>query len=74
LKDGFSMLQYSVYLRYCPSRENMEVHINYIKRNLPQEGKVSVMFLTDKQFECIYHFWGVEQVPAPGSPQQLELF
>lgn len=26
-KDGFAMMQYSVYVRHCVSKENMEVHI-----------------------------------------------
>lgn len=26
-KDGFTMMQYSVYVRHCASKENMQVHI-----------------------------------------------
>ena len=31
LEDGFTMLQYSVYIRHTPSRENMEVHEKRVK-------------------------------------------
>ena len=30
-KDGFSMMQFSVYIRHCASRESLEVHIKRIK-------------------------------------------
>ncbi len=26
LRDGFTQMQYSVYARHCPSKENAEVH------------------------------------------------
>lgn len=74
LKDGFTMLQYSVYMRHCTSYESMEVHIKRVESILPPEGKVSIMFLTDKQFEKIKHFWGYEEKEPPNAPHQLELF
>ena len=30
-KDGFSMMQFSVYVRHCPSKENMEVHVKRVR-------------------------------------------
>ncbi|CAG0909178.1 unnamed protein product [Cyprideis torosa] len=30
IQDGFSMFQFSIYLRHCPSKENMNVHIERI--------------------------------------------
>lgn len=74
LKDGFTMLQYSVYIRHCSSWEAMEAHIKKVERVLPKEGKISILPVTDKQFENIRHYWGIEKVDAPGTPKQLELF
>ena len=34
-KDGFSLMQYSVYVRHCASTENMRVHINRVRRSRP---------------------------------------
>ncbi|MCZ7613387.1 MAG: CRISPR-associated endonuclease Cas2 [Ignavibacteriaceae bacterium] len=31
MRDGFSMFQFSIYLRHCPSRENKNVHVKRIK-------------------------------------------
>lgn len=38
IKDGFTLFQFSMYIRHCPSRENAQVHINRVKQNLPQYG------------------------------------
>ena len=50
IDDGFNMFQFSIYLRHCPSRENADVHIKRTKKNLPNEGKVGILCVTDKQF------------------------
>ena len=31
IDDGFSLFQFSMYIRHCPSRENAEVHIKRVK-------------------------------------------
>lgn len=57
-KDGFSIMQFSVYIRHCASRESLEVHIKRIKSILPESGKVSLLSVTDKQYGDIFNFWG----------------
>ena len=74
LKDGFSMLQYSVYARCCPSEENTLVHVNRVERRVPCGGEVRVLLLTDKQFGRMRTFWGKLRKPPPKPPRQLELF
>jgi CRISPR-associated protein Cas2 len=74
LKDGFSMMQYSVYVRHCASSESADVHEKRIYRLLPPLGKVSVLRITDKQFGNIQNFWGKAEVPKEAQPTQLELF
>ncbi len=74
LNDGFSMFQFSIYLRHCPSRENAQVHINRVKNNLPKTGKVCVFHITDKQFEMMEIFHGRKEIPKPQPVQQLQLF
>ena len=74
MADGFTMFQFSIYVRHCASMENATVHIHRVKSFLPEYGKVGIMCITDKQFGNIDLFFGKKpQVPnAPG--QQLELF
>lgn len=74
LQDGFTMLQYSVYVRHCASKESSEVHINHIETFLPEMGQVSILEITDKQYSNIRNYWGTEDKPLPPPPQQLELF
>ena len=42
LQDGFTMFQFSIYVRHCPSRENADVHIRRVKLSLPPFGKVII--------------------------------
>lgn len=74
MKDGFSMLQYSIYTRHCSSRENSEVHKKRVRKSLPPKGEVIIFEVTDKQFGMMEFFKGTETKNAPNTPQQLELF
>ncbi|MCG2462822.1 CRISPR-associated endonuclease Cas2 [Flavobacteriaceae bacterium F89] len=74
LDDGFQMFQFSIYLRFCASRENADVHIRRTKFNLPKQGKVCIMQITDKQFGMIELFHGQKEVEPETPSQQLELF
>ncbi|MBR6287369.1 MAG: CRISPR-associated endonuclease Cas2 [Bacteroidaceae bacterium] len=73
-RDGFTMFQFSIYVRHCASRENMEVHVKRIKSFLPEFGKVGVLTITDKQFGDIQLFYGKKPAPPCSPGQQLELF
>jgi CRISPR-associated protein Cas2 len=74
LANGFAMFQFSMYIRHCQSRENSDVHIRRVKEILPPKGHVGIMCVTDKQFGMMEIFRGREQVDAPQTSQQLELF
>lgn len=72
--DGFTMMQYSVYRRHCPTRDNCEVHIRRVRSILPSGGLVSILCVTDKQYGDIINLWGKREVSTTSSIQQLELF
>jgi len=74
LKSGYTMMQYSVYIRHCASSESADVHERRVNRLLPPLGKVSILRITDKQFGNIMNFWGKVEVPKEPPPAQLELF
>ena len=73
-RDGFTMFQFSIYVRHCTSSENAAVHIKRVKSFLPEFGQIGIMCITDKQFSQIELFYGKkpQDVKTPG--QQLELF
>jgi len=74
IKDGFAMHQFSVYIRHCASNEAASVHINRVKTLVPDEGLVSVLKVTDKQFGDTIQFVGRKRKPPPPAPVQLEFF
>lgn len=74
IADGFTMFQFSIYMRHCPSRENSKVHLKRVKNMLPKYGKVCVFEITDKQFGMMEIFHGRKEIPKPKPVQQLELF
>lgn len=73
-KDGFTMFQFSIYVRHCASMDNAEVHIKRVKGFLPEYGNVAIMCITDKQFDNIQVFTGSKSVKIKSQPLQLELF
>lgn len=75
LNDGFSMFQYSVYIRHCLSPEIARVHKQRVKKLLPDKGHVMVIAITDKQFGDIQNYYGRRANKPPQSPlPQLEMF
>ena len=74
LRDGFTMFQFSIYLRHCPSRENADVHIKRVKSWLPNEGYIGILTVTDKQFGQMELFRGCQRIKQDMPTQQLELF
>lgn len=74
ISDGFTMFQFSIYVRHCASMDNAQVHIKRVKAFLPELGQVGIICITDKQFADIQIF-SCKKKKAPQAPyQQLELF
>ncbi len=73
LKNGFMMLQYSVYARYCESEESSDVYRKRIRRWLPPEGEVRVMGITDRQFSKMEVFRSKREMPPEETPPLLLL-
>lgn len=74
IDDGFTMFQFSIYLRHCSSRENAEVHVKRVKTRLPEYGHVGIIRITDKQFAAMELFYAKKEKEKPTIGQQLELF
>jgi CRISPR-associated protein Cas2 len=74
LNRGFTMLQFSVYARYCTSEEASDVHRAHVRKCLPDDGQVRLMAITDIQFGKMEVFYGKNFVPPESAPGQLTLF
>ncbi len=74
IKDGFNMIQYSIYARHCNSRENAEVHKKRVRNLMPEKGHIIVFEITDAQFGRMEFFLGGTKNKTKEQPMQLELF
>lgn len=51
IKDGYDMLQYSVYVRLCNGVNDLSTHYDRLQKNLPKEGAIIAFTLTEKEYE-----------------------
>ena len=73
LKEGFTMMQYSVYSRYCSSEEVSNVHRKHIRKAVPAAGHVRVLSITDHQFGKMESYYGKKAIPTEEPPDQMLL-
>lgn len=50
ISDGFMMLQYSIYVRYCSNNTVAEKYVSHIKTFNNKFGDVRIISLTENQF------------------------
>lgn len=51
LDDGFLMLQYSIYSRFCKNMQDASKHIKRVKQIAPTDGSIRILCITERQFE-----------------------
>lgn len=71
LKDGYHMIQWSVYSRLCNGTDSVAMHQQRLKQNLPEKGSVRLLTLTEKQYESIDVLLGTKTFDD--SPESTEL-
>ena len=71
---GFEMSQFSVYLKFCASKEQADALARQVEMEMPPAGKVHLINITDKQYENIRTYRGRKREPALKMPGQLALF
>lgn len=73
LDHGFGMIQYSIYTKLFSGKDSCEKYYKMIKNNLPSEGKVDIITITDKQYGDIITYEAAEKVEKK-KQEQLVLF
>lgn len=53
LKDGYFMVQYSVYCRICNGYGDVEKHKIRLRAHTPDNGSARLLVITEKQYEKI---------------------
>jgi len=74
IREGFTMLQLSVYARYCPSEEASQAHRNRILAEVPAAGQVRLLAVTDRQFGKMVIYESKKPREPEKAPDQLVLF
>jgi CRISPR-associated protein Cas2 len=74
IKEGFMMVQYSVYARPCQSADRVDSQLRRIKALLPAQGEVRALTLTDAQWGRMAVFHSGKKKAAEDMPEQLLLF
>lgn len=73
LDQAFAMSQFSVYMRFCAGKEQVETYTRRIRHQLPKTGKVHILAFTDKQYEKMVCFDGRKRELDRKNPDQLLL-
>lgn len=74
-RDGYQMLQLSIYSRILRGRDSQEKHYKRICQNLPKEGYIRALLVTEKQFANMKILLGEKSInERKVNHQQLLLF
>ena len=73
LDNGFSMTQFSVYFRLVSSKSRVQRFEKLIANELPKQGRVQVLTITDKQYENAKSYNKYNTI-IQKKPGQLQLF
>ncbi len=74
LDEGYEMSQFSIYMRFCAGKEQVDRRLKSVAKNRPSQGNVHVLSVTDRQFEQMAVFRGKKRHSGPQAPEQLDLF
>lgn len=53
IKNGYMMMQFSVYCKIFPNREATINHISILRKQVPKNGQIRIMVVTEKQYSRI---------------------
>jgi len=71
IKNGFMMLQESVYCKIALNQTATEIICNDLRKNKPLKGLVQVLSVTEKQFSRIEFLIGESQSEVINSDERL---
>lgn len=74
LESGYSMIQLSVYGKYSPTLKSNQSTERFLRANLPAEGEVTMLHLTDAQWATATRLSSGRRVAQVEAPEQLTLF
>lgn len=64
LDMGFEMAQFSIYYRVMGNKDVARRYMKTIESEVPENGSVNILTVTDKQYENMVCFTGRKKKPA----------
>ena len=74
VKDGYTMLQLSVYSRICKGQDDMDKHAQRLRYMTPHKGSVRLLMVTEKQYASMEILVGLKKNEERIGETQLLLF
>lgn len=74
LDMGYSMVQFSVYVRYTPTQSGNRATVKAVKENLPPNGQVRVLHISDRQWSRALRYSNAHEETASETPDVFMLF
>lgn len=74
VREGFLMMQFSVYSKLALNMTGVDLLKKRLRRNLPPQGMVQVLVVTEKQFAGIEDFLGHSGTKQLDTTDRLVVF
>ena len=74
IKDGYFMVQFSVYARPCGTADKVETHVRRLKKKIPSKGEVRGLMISDAQWGRMIVVRSQQPIEAEQMPQQMLFF
>jgi CRISPR-associated protein Cas2 len=71
LKDGYIMVQFSVYARPCGSADRVETQVRRLKPKIPAKGEVRGLIISDAQWGRMLVVRSQQRTDAEPMPEQM---
>jgi len=74
IKDGYFMVQFSVYARPCGTADRVETQVRRLKSKIPAHGEVRGLMISDAQWGRMIIIRSQEKADAEKMPAQMQFF
>ncbi len=74
LRDGYMMVQFSVYARPCGTADRVDTQIRRLKSKIPSKGEVRGLLISDAQWGRMIIIRSQQKVDSEKMPEQMMFF
>ena len=74
IKDGYMMVQFSVYARPCGSADRVETQVRRLRPKIPKKGEVRGLIITDAQWGRMIVVRSQKKEDPEDMPEQMMFF